>query len=175
MRARIHKTQRAQTGYRELVSLALFFFVFLTSTFIFDEHAAQLFGPSLVSPLESLMLGSSVIGFILRPYLCYRLPTRRHDVSTLIGTLAVAAIVVTIMARRTWAFLAGGIALFATLGISAAPPIRSLRAAMPRRPIWRAPSLSPMLRESFFSLSSASSFQAICPTRLSSYSPRSPW
>lgn len=62
------------------------------------------------------MLGSSVIGFILRPYLCYRLPTRRHDVSTLIGTLAVAAIVVTIMARRTWAFLAGGIVLFATLG-----------------------------------------------------------
>lgn len=116
MRARIHKTQRTQTGYRELVSLALFFFVFLTSTFIFDEHAAPLFGPSLVSPLESLMLGSSVIGFILRPYLCYRLPTRRHDVSTLIGTLAVAAIVVTIMARRTWAFLAGGIVLFATLG-----------------------------------------------------------
>lgn len=116
MRARMHRTQRTQTGYRELVSLALFFFVFLTSTFIFDEHAALLFGPSLVSPLESLMLGSSVIGFILRPYLCYRLPTRRHDVSTLIGTLAVAAIVVTIMARRTWAFLAGGIVLFATLG-----------------------------------------------------------
>ena len=116
MRARMHRTQRTQTGYRELVSLALFFFVFLTSTFIFDEHTALLFGPSLVSPLESLMLGSSVIGFILRPYLCYRLPTRRHDVSTLIGTLAVAAIVVTIMARRTWAFLAGGIVLFATLG-----------------------------------------------------------
>lgn len=116
MRARMHRTQRAQTGYRELVSLALFFFVFLTSTFIFDEHAALLFGPSLVSPLESLMLGSSVIGFILRPYLCYRLPTRRHDVSTLIGTLAVAAIVVTIMARRTWVFLAGGIVLFAALG-----------------------------------------------------------
>ena len=51
MRARMHKTQRAQTGYRELVSLALFFFVFLTSTFIFDEHVAQLFGSSLVSPL----------------------------------------------------------------------------------------------------------------------------
>lgn len=116
MRARMHRTQRTQTGYRELVSLALFFFVFLTSTFIFDEHTALLFGPSLVSPLESLMLGSSVIGFILRPYLCYRLPTRRHDVSTLIGTLAVAAIVVTIMARRTWAFLAGGIVLFAALG-----------------------------------------------------------
>ena len=108
----MHKTQRTQTGYRELISLALFFFVFLTSTFIFDEHAALLFGPSLVSPLESLMLGSSVIGFILRPYLCYRLPTRRHDVSTLMGTLAVAAIVVTIMARRTWVFLAGGIVLF---------------------------------------------------------------
>lgn len=116
MRARMHRTQRTQTGYRELVSLALFFFVFLTSTFIFDEHTALLFGPSLVSPLESLMLGSSVIGFILRPYLCYRLPTGRHDVSTLIGTLAVAAIVVTIMARRTWVFLVGGIVLFATLG-----------------------------------------------------------
>lgn len=116
MRAQMHKTQRTQTGYRELISLALFFFVFLTSTFVFDEHAALLFGPSLVSPLESLMLGSSVIGFILRPYLCYRLPTRRHDVSTLIGTLAVAAIVVTIMARRTWVFLAGGIVLFAALG-----------------------------------------------------------
>ena len=76
MRAQMHKTQRTQTGYRELISLALFFFVFLTSTFLFDEHAALLFGPSLVSPLESLMLGSSVIGFILRPYLCYRLPTR---------------------------------------------------------------------------------------------------
>ena len=78
MRARTHKTQRAQTGYRKLVSLALFFFVFLTSSFIFDEHAALLFGPSLVSPLESLTLGSSAIGFILRPYLCYRLPARRH-------------------------------------------------------------------------------------------------
>lgn len=116
MQAQMHKTQRTQTGYRELISLALFFFVFRTSTFIFDEHAALLFGPSLVSPLESLMLGSSVIGFILRPYLCYRLPTRRHDVSTLIGTLAVAAIVVTIMARRTWVFLAGSIVLFAALG-----------------------------------------------------------
>lgn len=78
MRARMHKTQRAQTGYRKLVSLALFFFVFLTSSFIFDEHAALLFGPSLVSPLESLTLGSSAIGFILRPYLCYRLPARRR-------------------------------------------------------------------------------------------------
>ena len=39
------------------------------------------------------------------------LPTLRPD-----ETLAVAAIVVTIMARRTWAFLAGGIVLFATLG-----------------------------------------------------------
>lgn len=78
MRAQMHKTQRTQTGYRELVSLALFFFVFLTSSFIFDEHVAQLFGPSLVSPLESLVLGSSATGFILRPYLCYRLPTRRH-------------------------------------------------------------------------------------------------
>ena len=131
MRAQMHKTQRTQTGYRELISLALFFFVFLTSTFIFDEHAALLFGPSLVSPLESLMLGSSVIGFILRPYLCYRLPTRRHDVSTLIGTLAVAAIVVTIMARRTWVFLAGGIFLFAALGYigTAALSIRARRYA----------------------------------------------
>lgn len=175
MRAMMHKTQRAQTGYRELVSLALFFFVFLTSTFIFDEHVAQLFGPSLVSPLESLILGSSVIGFILRPYLCYRLPTRRHDVSTLIGTLAVAAIVVTIMARRTGRSSLGASSSSRRLAISAAPPIRSLRAAMPRRPICRAPSLSPTLRESFFSLSSTSSFQAICPTRLPSYSPRSPW
>ena len=156
MRARMHRTQRTQTGYRELISLALFFFVFLTSTFIFDEHAALLFGPSLVSPLESLMLGSSVIGFILRPYLCYRLPTRRHDVSTLIGTLAVAAIVVTIMAETTWVFLAGASSSSLRSAISAAPPIRSLHAAMPRRPIWRAPSLSPMLWESFFSLSSIS-------------------
>lgn len=44
MRAQMHKTQQTQTGYRELISLALFFFVFLTSTFIFDEHAALLFG-----------------------------------------------------------------------------------------------------------------------------------
>lgn len=116
MRVRKRKTQWAQTGCRELLSLALFFFVFLTSTFVFDEHAAQLFEPSLVSSLESLMLGSSVIGFIFRPYLCYRFPTRRHDVSTLMGTLAVAAIVVSIMAKRTWVFLAGGIVLFAALG-----------------------------------------------------------
>ena len=116
MRGRMHKTQQEQTGYREPVSLALFFFVFLASTFFFDERAALFFGPSLVSPLESLMLGSSAIGFIFRPYLCYRFPTRRHDVSTLIGTLAVAALVVTIMARRTWVFLAGGIVLFAALG-----------------------------------------------------------
>lgn len=116
MRVRKRKTQWAQTGCRELLSLALFFFVFLTSTFVFDEHAAQLFGPSLVSSLESLMLGSSVIGFIFRPYLCYRFPTRRHDVSILTGTLAVAAIVVSIMAKRTWVFLAGGIVLFAALG-----------------------------------------------------------
>lgn len=116
MRVREHKTQWAQTGCRELLSLALFFFVFLTSTFVFDEHAAQLFDPSLVSSLESLMLGSSVIGFIFRPYLCYRFPTRRHDVSTLMGTLAVAAIVVSITAKRTWVFLAGGIVLFAALG-----------------------------------------------------------
>lgn len=116
MRVRKRKTQWAQKGCRELLSLTLFFFVFLTSTFIFDEHVAQLFGPSLVSPLESLALGSSVIGFILRPYLCYRFPTRRHDVSTLTGTLAVAAIVVTIMAMRTWVLLAGGIVLFAALG-----------------------------------------------------------
>lgn len=172
----MHKTQRTQTGYRELVSLALFFFVFLTSTFIFDEHAALLFGPSLVSPLESLMLGSSVIGFILRPYLCYRLPTRRHDVSTPHRHAR---------RRRDCRYdhgqthlgipRPGASSSSRRLAISAAPPIRSLRAAMPKRPICRAPSLSPTLRESFFSLSSISSFQAICPTRLSSYSPRSPW
>lgn len=116
MRARMHKTQQEQTGYREPVSLALFFFVFLASTFFFDERAALFFGPSLVSPLESLMLGSSAIGFIFRPYLCYRFPTRRHDVSTLMGTLAVAAILATLMARRAWVFLAGGIVLFMALG-----------------------------------------------------------
>lgn len=116
MRARMHKTQQEQTGYREPVSLALFFFVFLASTFFFDERAALFFNPSLVSPLESLMLGSSAIGFIFRPYLCYRFPTRRHDVSTLMGTLAVAAILATLMARRAWVFLAGGIVLFMALG-----------------------------------------------------------
>lgn len=116
MRARMHKTQQEQTGYREPASLALFFFVFLASTFFFDERSALFFGPSLVSPLESLMLGSSAIGFIFRPYLCYRFPTRRHDVSTLMGTLAVAAILATLMARRAWVFLAGGIVLFMALG-----------------------------------------------------------
>lgn len=175
MRVRKHKTQWAQTGCRELVSLALFFFVFLTSTFIFDEHAAQFFGPSLVSPLESLMLGSSVTGFIFRPYLCYRFPTRRHDVSTVTGSLAVAAIVVAIMAKRAWVLLAGGIVLFATLGYigSAAHSFLARRyAKTPRLARTVAiPYASGIVLQSIFHML----IPGDIPNRLPSWSQRSPW
>lgn len=106
----------ASDGRRELTCLALFFFVFLSGMYMFDERVGLFAGPAQVVAFEALVLGASVVGFVLRPVLLYR--TRRvfQIVPGIMSVLAAAALVVVLMAQRLEVALVGGSVGFCALG-----------------------------------------------------------
>lgn len=106
----------ASDGRGELTCLALFFFVFLSGMYMFDERVSLFAGPAWVVAFEALLLGASVVGFVLRPVLLYR--TRRvfQIVPGIMSVLAAAALVVVLMAQRLEVALVGGSVGFCALG-----------------------------------------------------------
>lgn len=106
----------AREGRRELVTLALFFYVFLAGETVFSEKIALFVGPSSVMVLEAAVLGASVVGFLLRPLLLYRTRRMFQVVPGIISVLTAAAFVVVLMAQQLGVAVVGGVAAFGALG-----------------------------------------------------------
>lgn len=108
-----HTPSWLYAGRSELCALVCFFFVFLAGMYMFDARMETFFAASLVPAFESLILGASVIGFLVRPLLYYRHPKQRHNVSILTGTLTTAALILMLIANRAWVVIVGGLVAFA--------------------------------------------------------------
>ena len=127
-------TAYLRRGIREIICLALFFFTFLACEYLFDVRIAEFVPSSEVVIYESIVVGASVIGFFVRPFLYYRRPQTIDATSDITGVLLVSALLLMIMAVRfevPWA-------------TADRLPTQTLRDALRGRPAWRAPQHFPM-------------------------------
>ena len=133
MRGMGDTTAYLRRGIREIICLALFFFTFLACEYLFDVRMAEFVPSSEVVIYESIVVGASVIGFFVRPFLYYRLPQTIDATSDITGVLLVSALLLMITAVR-----------FEPWAIADRPPMPILRGVLRRRPAWRAPPHFPM-------------------------------
>lgn len=138
-------TAYLRRGMREILCLALFFFTFLACEYFFDARMAEFVPSSEVVIYESIVVGASVIGFFVRPFLYYRRPQTIDATSDITGVLLVSALLLMIMAVRFEVVIAGGLWRAAPWAIADRPPMPILRGVLRRRPAWRAPWRFPML------------------------------
>lgn len=103
-------------GIREIICLALFFFTFLACEYLFDVRIAEFVPSSEVVIYESIVVGASVIGFFVRPFLYYRHPQAIDATSDITGMLLVSALLLMIMAVRFEVVIAGGLVACCALG-----------------------------------------------------------
>lgn len=103
-------------GIREIICLALFFFTFLACEYLFDVRMAEFVPSSEVVIYESIVVGASVIGFFVRPFLYYRLPQTIDATSDITGMLLVSALLLMITAVRFEVVIAGGLVACCALG-----------------------------------------------------------
>ena len=103
-------------GMREILCLALFFFTFLACEYLFDVRMAEFVSPNEVVIYESIVVGASVIGFFVRPFLYYRLPQTIDATSDITGVLLVSALLLMITAVRFEVVIAGGLVACCALG-----------------------------------------------------------
>lgn len=109
-------TAYLRRGIREIICLALFFFTFLACEYLFDVRMAEFVSPNEVVIYESLVIGASVIGFFVRPFLYYRLPQTIDATSDITGVLLVSALLLMITAVRFEVVIAGGLVACCALG-----------------------------------------------------------
>lgn len=109
-------TAYLRRGIREIICLALFFFTFLTCEYLFDVRIAEFVPSSEVVIYESIVVGASVIGFFVRPFLYYRRSQTIDATSDITGVLLVSALLLMIMAVRFEVLIAGGLVACCALG-----------------------------------------------------------
>lgn len=109
-------TAYLRRGIREIICLALFFFTFLACEYLFDVRIAEFVPSSEVVIYESIVVGASVIGFFVRPFLYYRHPQAIDATSDITGVLLVSALLLMIMAVRFEVVIAGGLVACCALG-----------------------------------------------------------
>ena len=109
-------TAYLRRGMREILCLALFFFTFLACEYFFDARMAEFVPSSEVVIYESIVVGASVIGFFVRPFLYYRRPQTIDATSDITGVLLVSALLLMIMAMRFEVVIAGGLVACCALG-----------------------------------------------------------
>lgn len=144
MRGMGDTTAYLRRGIREIICLALFFFTFLACEYLFDVRIAEFVPSSEVVIYESIVVGASVIGFFVRPFLYYRLPQTIDATSDITGVLLVSALLLMITAVRFEVVIAGAWWRAAPWAIADRPPMPILRGVLRRRPAWRAPPHFPM-------------------------------
>ena len=130
-------TAYLRRGIREIICLALFFFTFLACEYLFDVRMAEFVPSSEVVIYESIVVGASVIGFFVRPFLYYRLPQTIDATSDITGVLLVSALLLMITAVRFEVVIAGGLVACCAWGTADRLPMQTLRGALHGRPAWR--------------------------------------
>ncbi len=116
MRAWETQPHNLRRGIREILCLALFFFTFLASEYLFDVRVAEFVPANEVVIYESIVVGASVIGFFVRPFLYYRRPQSIDATSDITGVLLVSALLLMIMAVQFQIVIAGGLVACCALG-----------------------------------------------------------
>lgn len=116
MRGMGDTTAYLRRGIREIICLALFFFTFLACEYLFDVRMAEFVPSSEVVIYESIVVGASVIGFFVRPFLYYRLPQTIDATSDITGVLLVSALLLMITAVRFEVVIVGGLVACCALG-----------------------------------------------------------
>lgn len=116
MRGMGDTTAYLRRGIREIICLALFFFTFLACEYLFDVRMAEFVPSSEVVIYESIVVGASVIGFFVHPFLYYRLPQTIDATSDITGVLLVSALLLMITAVRFEVVIAGGLVACCALG-----------------------------------------------------------
>lgn len=116
MRGMGDTTAYLRRGIREIICLALFFFTFLACEYLFDVRIAEFVPSSEVVIYESIVVGASVIGFFVRPFLYYRCPQSIDATGDITGVLLVSALLLMIMAVQFQVVIAGGLVACCALG-----------------------------------------------------------
>lgn len=71
-----------------MVALALFNFIFLGTEYLFDNMMSLVTSPVNVVAAQGYILGASVIGFVLYPWLSLKIPENMHAIVVFTGALA---------------------------------------------------------------------------------------
>lgn len=102
-----------------MVALALFNFIFLGTEYLFDNMMSFVTSPECVIAAQGYILGASVIGFVLYPWLSLKIPENMHDIVVFTGALAEIICIFVIWQHAFYALiLVAGCLAYVLLGIA---------------------------------------------------------
>lgn len=102
-----------------MVALALFNFIFLGTEYLFDNMMSLVTSPECVIAAQGYILGASVIGFVLYPWLSLKIPENMHDIVVFTGALAEIICIFVIWQHAFYALiLVAGCLAYVLLGIA---------------------------------------------------------
>ena len=101
-----------------MVALALFNFIFLGTEYLFDNMMSFVTSPEGVIAAQGYILGASVIGFVLYPWLSLKIPENMHAIVVFTGALAEIICIFVIWQHAFYALiLVAGCLAYVLLGI----------------------------------------------------------
>ncbi len=101
-----------------MVALALFNFIFLGTEHLFDNMMSLVTSPECVIAAQGYILGASVIGFVLYPWLSIKIPESVHAIAVFTGALAEIICIFVIWQHAFYALiLVAGCLAYVLLGI----------------------------------------------------------
>ena len=101
-----------------MVALALFNFIFLGTEYLFDNMMSLVTSPECVIAAQGYILGASVIGFVLYPWLSLKIPENMHAIAVFTGALAEIICIFVIWQHAFYALiLVAGCLAYVLLGI----------------------------------------------------------
>lgn len=101
-----------------MVALALFNFIFLGTEYLFDNMMSLVTSPVNVVAAQGYILGASVIGFVLYPWLSIKIPESVHAIVVFTGALAEIICIFVIWQHASYVLiLIAGCLAYALLGI----------------------------------------------------------
>lgn len=101
-----------------MVALALFNFIFLGTEYLFDNMMSLVTSPVNVVVAQGYILGASVIGFVLYPWLSIKIPESVHAIVVFTGALAEIICIFVIWQHAFYALtLVAGWLAYVLLGI----------------------------------------------------------
>lgn len=102
-----------------MVALALFNFIFLGTEYLFDNMMSLVTSPECVIAAQGYILGASVIGFVLYPWLSIKIPESVHAIAVFTGALAEIICIFVIWQHAFYALiLVAGCLAYVLLGIA---------------------------------------------------------